>query len=124
MAVSEKTAADKVSLFDAIRLAWAADTSTDPGWSTKCPARGQCAVTALVIQDYLGGELMRAEVEGISHYWNQVSGGEIDLTREQFTKFEPGTIRNRSRRYVLSFSETVRRYETLKERVAMTLGQE
>lgn len=124
MAVSEKTVADKVSLFAAIRHAWAADTSTDPAWSTKCPARGQCAVTALVIQDYLGGKLMRAEVEGISHYWNQVRGDEVDLTREQFTKFEPGAIRTRSRIYVLSFSETVRRYETLKERVALILSQE
>jgi hypothetical protein len=29
-------------------------------------AHGQCAVTALVIQDYLGGDLLRAEVSGIS----------------------------------------------------------
>jgi hypothetical protein len=124
MTVCEITGADKASLFAAIRHAWAADTSIDPEWSATCPARGQCAVTALVIQDYLGGQLIRAEVEGISHYWNRVKGGEVDLTRDQFTHFAPTAVGIRSRRYVLAFQGTVRRYETLKERVATILGQE
>jgi hypothetical protein len=124
MAVCEKTAADRASLFAAIRHAWGADTSMEPAWSAECPARGQCAVTALVVQDYLGGELMRAEVEGISHYWNLVSQEEVDLTREQFTNFAPTVVRSRPRRYVLSFTDTVQRYEKLKERVAEILGLE
>jgi hypothetical protein len=113
-----------MSLFAAIRDAWAADTSTDPAWSMDCPARGQCAVTALVIQDYLGGQLMRAEIEGISHYWNRVSGGDVDLTREQFHGFAPTVTGSRSRSYVLSFSDTVRRYQTLSNRVAAILSQD
>jgi hypothetical protein len=124
MTVCEMTEADRTSLFAAIRHAWAADTSTDSGWSVTCPAQGQCAVTALIVQDYLGGQLVRAEVEGISHYWNRVKEGEVDLTRDQFTHFAPTAIGIRSRRYVLSFPDTVRRYETLKERVAKILGQE
>jgi hypothetical protein len=123
MAVCEITGADRASLFAAIRHAWAADTSIDSEWSVTCPARGQCAVTALVIQDYLGGQLIRAEVEGVSHYWNRVKGGEVDLTRDQFTQFVPTAVAIRSRRYVLAFPDTIRRYKTLKERVAMILGQ-
>ncbi len=124
MAVCEMIGANRASLFAAIRRAWSADTSIDPEWSATCPARGQCAVTALIIQDYLGGQLFRAEVEGISHYWNWVRGVEVDLTRDQFNHFAPTAVRIRSRRYVLSFPDTVQRYETLKERVAMILGQE
>jgi hypothetical protein len=124
MAVCEKTAADKASLFAAIRHAWAADTSVDPAWSSTCPARGQCAVTALVVQDYLGGQLVRAEVDGISHYWNRISEEEVDLTREQFVGFAPVDINSRSRYYILSFSDTAKRYETLKARVAVALSQE
>jgi len=124
MCVCEMTGADRASLLAAIRRAWAADTSIDSEWSATCPARGQCAVTALVVQDYLGGQLVRAKVEGISHYWNWIRGGEVDLTRDQFTHFAPTAAGIRSRGYVLSVPDTVRRYETLKERVAMILGQE
>lgn len=55
------------------------------GWPDRKP-HGQCAVTALVVQDLLGGEILRAEIEGLgSHYWNLVPWmGEIDLTRAQF----------------------------------------
>jgi hypothetical protein len=78
----------------AIRASWSAETC-DPVdrdvWSPANPSRGQCAVTALVVQDLCGGELLLAEVryadgsrQGV-HYWNRLPGGvELDLTREQF----------------------------------------
>jgi hypothetical protein len=81
-----------------IRSSWSAETC-DPVdlalWSPETPARGQCGVTALVVQDLLGGELLMAEVrhadgarQGV-HYWNRLAGGvELDLTREQFTRSE------------------------------------
>jgi hypothetical protein len=49
----------------AVRSAWARDTCdpVDAGdWSSANPARGQCATTALTINDLLGGELLVAEV--------------------------------------------------------------
>lgn len=104
-----------------IRLAWSKDTSSDPeGWGPENPAYGQCAVTALVVQDKLGGVLLRAKVGDVSHYWNRTDhGDEIDLTREQFpdgTEIGPGA--ERSREYVLSFPDTERRYQRLRERVS------
>jgi hypothetical protein len=117
-------AVDRASLFAAVRRAWAADTSFDSRWTSKCPAAGQCAVTALVIQDYLGGQLLRAEVEGISHYWNRIKDTDVDLTREQFARFAPREVVTKARRYVLSFPDTVQRYEALRERVAMILNKE
>jgi hypothetical protein len=81
-----------------IRASWSPETC-DPvdaaDWSPANPARGQCAVTALVVQDLLGGELLLAEVRNADgsrqgvHYWNRLAGGvELDLTREQFTPDE------------------------------------
>lgn len=81
-----------------VRSCWSRETC-DPvdraDWSITEPARGQCAVTALVLQDLLGGELLLAEVrnqdgtrQGV-HYWNRLSADlEVDLTRDQFVHGE------------------------------------
>ena len=82
----------------AVRAAWDRRTC-DPvdlaDWRPENPSRGQCGVTALVIQDLLGGDLLLAEVHHSNgerqgcHYWNRLPGGaEVDLTREQFTDGE------------------------------------
>lgn len=52
-----------------------------------------------------------------SHYWNQLPDGtEVDLTREQFDDFSPQSIEHRSREYVLSYPDTVERYQRLRAR--------
>ncbi|MFI6230485.1 hypothetical protein ACIBCR_24610 [Micromonospora echinospora] len=77
----------------AVRAGWGRDTCTPehrPHWTPENPARDQCGVTALVLHDLLGGDLLRGEVhvDGVRtdyHWWNRLAGGvEIDLTREQF----------------------------------------
>jgi len=103
-----------------IEEAWCADTSAAPSdqWSPELPEHGQCAVTALVVQDVLGGSLRRATVNGDSHYWNETPLGEIDLTRSQFK--EPlviGEVIERDREYVLSNAATSERYLLLKSRL-------
>lgn len=101
-----------------LREAWSGETSADGNWSPERPSLGQCAVTALVLQDHLGGELLRAEVDGVSHYWNRLPDGtEIDLTRDQFARFSPGPVEARSRDYVLSFPGTAHRFHMLSERL-------
>jgi hypothetical protein len=79
------------ALEDAIRGAWSLETSDEPeDWTPENPAVGQCAVTARVVRDYLGGDFLVAGVvlEGRRvnrHAWNRLpSGLTIDLTREQF----------------------------------------
>lgn len=73
----------------ALRRSWMRETAA-PGsqnaWSATNPAWGQCAVTALIVHDLFGGEILRTEVPGYgSHYYNRLADGrEIDLTREQF----------------------------------------
>ncbi len=81
----------------AIRAAWSLDTC-DPSdaaeWTPANPARGQCAVTALVVHDLLGGQLLEAEVHHADgsargfHYWNRLAGLDVDLTSDQFTDRE------------------------------------
>jgi hypothetical protein len=113
----------KDDLYAAVRGAWTAATSADNAWSATCPSLGQCAVTALVIQDYLGGELMRAEVDGRSHYWNVVDGEMIDLTRDQFAPGAPArNTATRGRSYVLSYADTSRRYDLLRAKTAAILS--
>jgi ADP-ribose pyrophosphatase YjhB (NUDIX family) len=86
------------SLEQAIRGAWCVWTSDpvdQPDWTAANPAAGQCASTALVVQDRLGGGLVIADVheadgarQGV-HYWNRLPDGrDLDLTREQFLRGE------------------------------------
>src|SRR6266545_4042568 len=81
----------------ALRDSWALDTC-DPvdaaDWSAASPARGQRGVTALVLRELLGGELVLGQVhypdgarQGV-HCWNRFGGVDVDLTREQFTAGE------------------------------------
>ena len=77
--------------------AWGADTcypDSRKEWTPENPARDQCGMTALVVQDVLGGELILAEVHvgGVKvghHYWNRLpDGSDVDLTADQFRSEE------------------------------------
>jgi hypothetical protein len=110
--------ADLDEVVRALKASWDAETSSDPTWAASDPSRGQCAVSALVIQDEFGGDLIRAVVEGVSHYWNRLpNGSEVDVTRDQFDRWYPIDEAVRDRAYVLSFAETTARYATLRRRV-------
>jgi hypothetical protein len=90
-------------------------------WSRDNPARGQCAVTALVVQDSFGGEIIRCDVVGDndSHFYNKLPSGEIvDVTKSQFkidVLFKNERVADRSN--LLSHPETAERYELLKAAV-------
>lgn len=105
---------------DQIRSGWDAGTSAYENWGEEnIPAEtGQCAVTALLVQKIFGGILKRALVNGVSHYWNEIHGETVDLTRAQFTL--PLTVENeteRERSYVLSFPITQERYDRLSHQI-------
>lgn len=79
----------------AVQAAWSADTAEDPAaWSPENPARDHCDVTALLVRDLLGGEILIANVirDGRRverHAWNRLpSGLTVDLTRSQFQNGE------------------------------------
>jgi hypothetical protein len=60
--------------------------------------------------------LRRGLVDGISHYWNVLDDGrQVDLTLRQFGNSAHATdVQARNREYVLSFPDTVVRYEQLR----------
>lgn len=120
----------------ALQKSWSKETSYSPDlWTVGNPAMGQCAVTALVVNDYLGGEIVWADAvlpdgQKISHYFNQIDGKEIDLTRSQFpegTDIPRGVMKNKNfsttRDFMLSNENTRKRYGLLKTRIQIHLNK-
>jgi hypothetical protein len=118
------------SLEKAIKESWDRETCYPDcvnEWTPENPAWGQCAVTALVVQDYLGGKLLYCQHN--HHYWNRLPNQEeVDFTRIQFPS---GTVLClddiKSREYVLESEAAVKattpqRYHQLKERVEKKLN--
>ncbi|WP_435059785.1 YunG family protein [Streptomyces sp. bgisy060] len=117
----------------AVRGSWSADTCTPEfrsRWSPDNPARDQCGVTAMVVNDLLGGDLIRGEVhvngERVDyHWWNRLGTGiEIDLTREQFGPEElviGGTVIPRPP--AAEWSRLREEYELLRDRVREELDR-
>jgi hypothetical protein len=121
---------ERYILKEALMASYQKETSSySDDWNKKNPAWGQCAITSCIVQDYLGGEIVWAEVilptnEKISHYFNKINGKELDLTRVSFPEgtVVPGGIPKTkglptTREYVLSYEPTKLRYKKLKERV-------
>ena len=64
--------------------AWCRQTTYIADFDPKIPSTGQCYVTALCVQDILGGELVQGSADGVNHFWNKINGKEFDLTSDQF----------------------------------------
>lgn len=116
---------DANDIASALAENWTEQTSSDPDrWSPGNRAWGQCAVSALIVQDYLGGDLLRGQMADGSHYWNLLPGGdEFDTTRSQFE--DPPSfseVAPRSREAVLAYPATQRRYHILSAAVRKTLA--
>lgn len=124
-----------VQLRSELERVWDARTSTDPdGWCPGNPARGQCTVAVLLVQDEFGGHILRGLVGGLSHFWNELPDGrEVDLTRDQFGVWSVDDVEERTREYVLAttredgvitcdrYAEVVGRLVALRsERVSVT----
>ncbi len=137
----------------AIEDAWTASTSANPsGWDEDNPSYGQCAVTALLVQDMMGGDIIWRDAviedagekseyfdegEHISHYFNEADDEEIDLTRQQFPdatdyQTDPDAVEDKLdsiegetlREYVLDYEPTVIRYRELKTAVFEDLARD
>ena len=58
-----------------IELSWSMETcvpSLKNNWTIENKSLGQCAVTALIINLYMGGKIMRCMCETGSHYYNLI----------------------------------------------------
>src|SRR3989338_958114 len=131
---------NQLNLFQAIQKSWWMDTSADmENWSEDNPAWGQCAVTALTVQDFLGGEILRLDLTKHpdpkvavmrSHYFNRINGEMLDVSSDQFgdiNRFYAFRSSNgiivRNRHYFLKNQDTRSRYAHLRYNVAKLLGK-
>ena len=53
-------------------------------WNENNKFLGMCAITALIVNDYFGGDICKMYVNGISHYFNLIDDKIVDLTSKQF----------------------------------------
>jgi hypothetical protein len=70
--------------YQALRTSWSPETNRQ--WSLSNPAQGQCSVTALVVQDVLGGDILKTTVQGSWHFYNLIEGQRWDFTVSQFAE--------------------------------------
>ncbi len=105
-----------------IEISWSKETcypTLQDTWNKQNPSIGQCAITTLIVNDFLGGKIMRTMCNGISHYYNLVNGKVVDLTVSQFEGEIPNYAlgEERTREYILSSSDTLNRYKILLQNV-------
>jgi hypothetical protein len=116
----------------AIEASWRRDTCDEldeARWTPANPSLGQCAATAYVIHDLLGGRLLGAEVRNPDgslqghHYWNLLEGGiEVDLTLGQFSEGERVQVPEVMDRIHATPSPGADRYLILRDRVRQRLA--
>ena len=116
---------DKLISF--LHKCYGADTACGE-WRETVPALNQCAVAALVMQDMCGGIILRAPMsDGDGHYYNNIHNTKIDPTESQLPFIEAtvdfGSSIQRTRQYILSYPDTMKRYSILLGRLADVLDE-
>ena len=95
-------------------------------WNEENPSLGQCAITALIVNDFFGGKIMRCMASSGSHYYNIIDDELVDLTVEQFLgeipQYENGE--ERTREYLLSNEDTKNRYLLLNRNLQENIEEE
>ena len=121
-----------ISVKEALEKSWSLDTAY-PGvrkqWTPEDSSLGQCTVTAMVLNDYFGGKIIRgySKKYNIYHYWNIIDGQEIDFTFSQFipdkSDIEFDKVVVKTKKDLLKVKNVSLRYNLLKTKVADMLNQ-
>lgn len=98
---------------------WSIKTSSK--WTAENPYKGQCGVTALVINDLFGGNILKTEVEEQWHFYNLIDGKRHDFTSKQFN-FEINYQDIESDRDEALADTNEFQYSTLKESIKQEFG--
>ena len=89
-------------------------------WTADNPSAGQCAVTALVVQDLYGGEIYSCKVGRNSHFVNIIDDKIVDMTSAQFGEniaYVSGSFKCRTRESLLKNKDVATRYQILCDRL-------
>ena len=66
----------------ALRKLWSLSTARQ--WTPDNPATGQCNVTALLVHELFGGDLLKTPLAAGNHFYNRIAGRRYDFTESQF----------------------------------------
>jgi hypothetical protein len=116
---------DFLDFLPRVRKAWGPDTSADPaGWTPDNPSWGQDEITALLLQERLGGSIIKSRYitsDGKMgmHVYNDFDGSAFDATSQQYPR---GTLIVKSdtvvsKQALLKDRATVLRFRKIKARV-------
>jgi len=106
-----------------LHSSWCLETAYGGTWNRCIPTLNQCAVTALVVQDYLGGRILKRKMTNDQyHYLNLLPNDtELDLTADQFDWIKPQPMPDQTfscgRSQLTRHKGLVIRYELLKSHV-------
>ena len=110
---------------ESFRSVWCKETahpSYQQKWTVDNPSCGQCAVTALYIQEKYGGDIYFCKVGRNSHFVNIINERIVDSTAGQFggadkIKYISGSFKLRTRESLLKSKDVNKRYSLFKERM-------
>ena len=111
-------------LYEDLSLVWCAETCTPrmrKDWTPANASLGQCAVTAFLVQDLLGGTVWGIPLEdGSIHCYNEAQGVVFDFTDAQFEGKKLCYEGNPEQSRAVHFAreEKRERYELLKKRLS------
>ncbi|OBZ92016.1 hypothetical protein ADU59_28910 [Pararhizobium polonicum] len=103
----------------ALATAWSIETSSK--WRPENPALGQCGVTALVVQDLLGGDILKTRFGDAWHFYNRIGGARLDFSALQFSSPVAYSDLDSGRDEALA-DTSPEQYRILRERLLKDLG--
>ncbi|KGR76240.1 hypothetical protein CD33_06740 [Ureibacillus sinduriensis BLB-1 = JCM 15800] len=106
-------------IMNALSKSWSVESSSK--WSLENPAKGHCGVATLVVNDLLGGEILKTELPDGWHFYNLIDGKRYDFTSSQFE--EPIDYKDiPSNRQEAYLDTNEKQYNHLKQSVLKNLG--
>lgn len=75
--------ANPIELYHVVKRSWSGETIAD-AFDPASPCRNQCAVTALAVRHYFGGEIVKTATKGGTHFYNLIDGRYWDIATDQF----------------------------------------
>lgn len=75
---------DPGAVQSALFKAWSLSTASQ--WTADNPAAGQCNVTALLVHELFGGDLLKTPLPAGDHFYNRIDGQRYDFTASQFVR--------------------------------------
>jgi hypothetical protein len=65
-----------------LRGSWSVASASQ--WTPENPAAGQCNVTALLVRELFGGDLLKTPLPTGDHFYNRIGDRRYDFTARQF----------------------------------------